>query len=380
MKFKPQYVLFLFVLLLLFGLCAQYIMGPSVVKMESPSPNSRLEMPPSEIIITFNEKIKLAQDSLEVIDHKGLAVTGDKAQISDDQQEIRLDLPSLPDGKYYVNYNVVLLNDEQSVKGSYLFQIDSTLLFTQIGNNKLCLPITYQQETSLLNELKEAAWIIYFIKAIYYGGLSLIVGWVFWWRIVQGYSTELKKKYTAYGMVIQILHLIGLFFMILTQLNITTISDYSSNSLINSNFDLLWYVSLVLSLIGFICLFRNKWFDMIWMSLILLLNGFLFELKSYSLIVFNNSAFLFAISIWAGGLLFTLSFWRKHRLFTHSFIPLFFKTSLWCIVVLFITCLLVTIAYLSNTPVLVNQWLFFLRFKLLAIFAVIITYGIIRSK
>ncbi|MGE7688753.1 hypothetical protein ACQKMI_06050 [Lysinibacillus sp. NPDC097214] len=218
------------------------------------------------------------------------------------------------------------------------------------------------------------------MKAIYYTGLSLIVGWVFWWRIVKEYSTELKKKYIAYGIVIQILHLIGLFFMILTQLNITTISDYTSNSLINSNFDLLWYVSLVLSLIGFVCLFRNKWFDIIWMFLILLLNGFSFELKSSSLLVFNNSAYLFAISIWAGGLLFTLSFWRKHRLFTHTFMPLFSKFSFLCIVVLLITSLFETIAYLSNTPVSLNHWLSFLLFKLLAIFAVIVINGIVRSK
>ncbi|MGE7688752.1 copper resistance protein CopC [Lysinibacillus sp. NPDC097214] len=95
MKVKTKFVLFFFVLLLSV-LCAQYIMGPPIVKMESPSPNSRSEIAPSEIIITFNEKIQLAQNSLEVIDFKGQAVTSNKAQISDDQQEIRLELPSFP--------------------------------------------------------------------------------------------------------------------------------------------------------------------------------------------------------------------------------------------------------------------------------------------
>lgn len=379
-KVRPQFFLFCFVLLLV--LCALFIKGQvhSFVVMESPSPNSRLETSPTEINIIFNEKITRAQVSLKVIDNKGQVVTSNEAQISDDQQEIRLELPSLSDGMYSVNYSVVTFNDGHTVKGSYRFQIDNTLLFNQIGNNNLCLPITNQQETLQLYKLKETEWFIFFMRVIYYVGLSLIVGWIFWWRIAQEYSIELKKKYLTYGIIIQILHLIGLFFMILMELNITTMFDNSSNSLINFTFDLLWYVSLVISLIGFVCLFRNKWFDIIWMFLILLLNGYSFEFKPSNLLVISSSAYLFAISIWAGGLLFILGFRRKHRLFIYSFLPLFYKTLFLCIVTLLITGLFETIAYLSNTPVSLNHWLFFLLFKLLAIIAAIVTKGIIRSK
>ena len=379
MKIRPRFVLFFFVLLLLV-ICVQYIKGHSSVVMEYPAPNSQLETVPTEINITFKEKIKRAQASLEVVDNKGQTVTSNKAQISDDQQKIRLELPTLPDGMYYVHYYVVLFNDGHSVKGSYRFQIDSTLLFKQIGNNNLCIPISYQQETLQLYDLKEKEWFIYLMKVIYYAGLSLIVGWIFWWRIVQGYSTELKKKYISYGIIIQILHLIGLFLMIIMQLNITTIFNNSGNSLINSTFDLMWYVSLVISLIGFVCLFRKKWFDLIWMFLILALNGYSFAFETPSLLIISHSALLFAFSIWAGRLLFILSFWRKHQLFIHSFSSSFSKYSFWCIIVLLITGFFEAIVYLSNTLESLNNWLFYLLCKLLAVIVIIATEKVIRSK
>ena len=110
------------------------------------------------------------------------------------------------------------------------------------------------------------------MRSIYYIGLVLIVGWVFWWRKIQEYSTELKKKYIFWGTMIQMLHLVGLILMILVQLDI--FASYglaiSTDFSLFSGFGLMWLGSLFLSLLGFVLLFRNKWVDLVWILFIVL--------------------------------------------------------------------------------------------------------------
>ena len=401
MKGKQHFVLIFIVFLSFFIIGAPTVFAHSSVAQETPSPNSQLETSPTEIVIVFNDKIERELISLKVFDEKQQEVTRNKAQINDGQLEIRLALPDLVDGVYHVQYHAISSNDGHPVKGSYRFRIATTTPVNQIIDDKdLCIPNDCQQSPHILQDADSAPtqqetppfydrdgteWIVYFMRVIYYIGLLLVVGWIFWWRIVQDYSTELKKKYLAYGMTIQILHLTGLISMILMQLNILTNFglDFSSDFLIDSTFGLMWLLSLVISLIGFACLFRNKWFDLIWIVFILIsksLNGHSFEFEPTSVLVLTNSAHLLAASIWAAGLLFILGFWRKQRLFVYSFIPSFSKYAFWSIVVLSITGLFATISFLSGTPLLLNPWILILLFKLIAVIGVILTGGIIRSK
>ena len=401
MKGKQHFILSFFIILCLFVIGAPTVFGHSIVEQETPSPNSQLETSPTEIVIVFNDKIDRELFSLKVFDEKQLEVTSNKAQINDRQLEIRLALPDLVDGVYHVQYRAISSNDGHPMEGSYSFQIATTTPVNQIIDDKdLCMPnvnlqshhtlqeadsTPTQQETSPFNENGGIEWIVYFMRTIYYVGLLLVVGWIFWWRIVQDYSTELKKKYIAYGMALQILHLTGLISMILMQLNIFTNFglDFSSDFLIGSTFGLMWLLSLFISLIGFACLFRNKWFDLIWIVFILIsksLNGHSFEFEPTSVLVITNSLHLLAASIWAAGLLFIIGFWRKQRLFVYSFIPIFSNYAFWSIVVLSITGLFASISFLSSTPLLLNPWLLILLFKLVAVIGVIVIGGIIRSK
>ena len=43
-------------------------------------------------------------------------------------------------------------------------------------------------EPITLAEANLAEWLIYLMRAIYYIGLLLIIGWVFWWRYIQDYA------------------------------------------------------------------------------------------------------------------------------------------------------------------------------------------------
>lgn len=399
MKGRQYIVLLFLVFLSFFGIGTPTVFGHSFVVQETPSPNSQLETSPAEIVIAFNSKIEKELFSIKVIDEKQQEVTSNKAQLNDRQLEIRLTLPDLVDGVYQVQYRAISSNDGHLVEGSYRFQITTTTPANQIiddkdlgltnvdqQTNKLEADSTpTHQETSLLNERGNFEWIVYLMRTLYYIGLLLVVGWIFWWRIVQDYSIEVKKKYRAYGMAIQILHLTGLISMMLMQLNIFTNFglDFSSNFLTDSTFGLMWLLSLFVSLIGFVFLFRNKCFDLLWIVFILIsksLNGHSFEFEPANVLVITNSIHLFAASIWAAGLLFILVFWRKQRLFVHTFIPNFSKYAFWSIVVLSITGVFATISFLSSTSLSLNAWVLILLFKLIAVLAVIVTGGFIRSK
>ncbi len=112
-----------------------------------------------------------------------------------------------------------------------------------------------------------------------------MIGWVFWWRTIQDYSTELKKKYLFWGIIIQMLHLVGLITMILIQLNIFTSNglSFTPDFPFETTFGLMWLASLFVSLIGFVCLFRNRWFDIGWILVIVVsksLNGHSLEFET----------------------------------------------------------------------------------------------------
>lgn len=43
---------------------------------------------------------------------------------------------------------------------------------------------------------------IYLMRVVYYLGLFLLIGWVFWWDFVYNYLMEFKKKYFFWGIII----------------------------------------------------------------------------------------------------------------------------------------------------------------------------------
>lgn len=203
MKGQQFFVLLFFVFLSFFVIGAPTAFGHSFVIQETPSPNSQLETSPAEIVITFNNKVEKELFSIKVLDEKQQEVTSNKAFINDRQLEIRLTLPDLVDGVYQVQYRAISSNDGHLMEGSYYFQVATTTPANQlIDNENQHTQPTLQavdstathHETSTLNGHGDFEWIIYFMRALFYIGLLLIVGWIFWWRTVQDYSTEVKKS------------------------------------------------------------------------------------------------------------------------------------------------------------------------------------------
>src|SRR3954465_3005890 len=95
----------------------------SFVVKETPAPNSQLETSPKEVIITFGNKVERDLVSIKIIDDKQQEVTSKPAQLSDNQLEIRLELPELSAGTYKVEYYAVSSNDGHPINGSYHFNV-----------------------------------------------------------------------------------------------------------------------------------------------------------------------------------------------------------------------------------------------------------------
>lgn len=398
-KFKQLFIIFLFFTSFLLFMSSDKVLGHSFVVKESPVPNSQLETPPKEVVITFDKKVERELASIKVTNEKQQKVTGNLPRLNDYQKEIALELPELGTGIYKVEYYAVSSNDGHPIRGAYHFNVIDVNPTAQMDRHGTMMEPEPQQPSSEENAMKADAgsdseftladvnlteWLIYMMRAIYYIGLLLIIGWVFWWRYIKDYSTDLKKKYLFWGIVLQMLHLVGLLSMILIQLNIFTDQglSFATDFPFGTNFGLMWLVSLLVSLIGFIVLFRNEWCDLGWVMILLLaksLNGHSLEFEPSSALVLSNSIHLMAASIWASGLTFIIVFWRKQRLYVQSFIPLFSRFALMSMVILSITGFFASIAFLSSFEQLLSGWGIVLLSKVVLVIFVIIIAALIRT-
>lgn len=391
--------LFSFVLTTLFiFLGAQLVWGHAFVIEESPAPNSILEIPPDEVKIKFNSKVE-KDFSIKLIDKNQQEIIPLNSEITMDQKEIKLKLPTLEGGNYLVEYYVVSSNDGHPVQGSFAFKVAQVNPPQQQHTNQETELDTEEMEvTPVENELisKEetiqksskinaSEMFIYVLRAIYYIGLLVLIGWVIGWRIIQTYPDELKKKYLFWGVILQMLHLVGLISIILVQLNIFTTNGLSFAVEFSFEASLVfgWFVSLLLALAGFVFLFRKFWFDYLWIAVIVVfksLNGHSMEFEPSYLLVITNRIHLLAASIWAAGLMFIIIFWRKHKLYIKTFLPMFSKYALYSFIILTVTGTFTTIMFLPSVDYLLTKWGIVLLIKVLLIFLVILIAFRIRKK
>lgn len=392
-------ILFSFVLTTLFiFLGAQLVSGHAFVTEESPAPNSILDIPPDEVKIKFNSKVE-KDFSIKLIDENQQEIIPLNSEITIDQKEIKLKLPTLEGGNYLVEYYVVSSNDGHPVQGSFAFKVAQVNPPQQQHTNQEAELHTGETEgTPSENEIvsKEetiqksskinvSEIFIYVLRAIYYIGLLVLIGWVIGWRMIQTYADELKKKYLFWGVILQMLHLVGLISIILVQLNIFTSNglSFAFEFSFETMFVFGWFGSLLLALVGFTFLFKKVWFDYLWIAVIVVfksLNGHSLEFEPSSLLVVTNSIHLVAASIWAAGLLFIIVFWRKHNLYIKSFLPMFSKYALYSFIILTITGTFTTILFLPSVDYLLTKWGIVLLIKILLIFIVLFIAFTIRSK
>ncbi|MDN4492800.1 copper resistance CopC/CopD family protein [Ureibacillus aquaedulcis] len=367
------------------------------VEEESPVSGSVSEESPSEVSIKFSGKVDKSF-SMKVFDQNNQEIITNSLSISDDRRTISIHIPALPNGHYKVQYYVISSNDGHTIEGSYLFQVKwqhhpsineehikeeaagGAVNKEDSGNGKNTATTQGDNGVIDISELFN-----YSAKAIYYLGLLLIMGWLMIWQVIRSYSIELRKRFLFYGMVFQFLHLIGLVAFLLIQMNTFTANgiSFEFDFPLETNFGKLWIVSLALSLIGFLTLFKNQWLDYLWILLIGIaksLSGHTQEFEPSSLLVGLNSVHIFAGAFWAAGLVFILLFWRKQQLYVKSFLPVFSNGALISAVLLSISGSMISYFYLPGKEALLTDWGVVLLSKIAIVLGVVIMGAIIRKR
>ena len=360
------------------GFSAQTAWGHAYVVEQSPLPNSQYETSPTEIRFKFNSEVE-PNFSLKVLDREHHIVNTHSPNISDDCKEISIQLPRLSDGIYKIEYYIISGNDGHAIEGDYLILVgkNNESLLNQGNENSQA-----EDNWSSSNVLES---IIYALKALYYIGFVLVIGWIFWWNMIQTYSTDVKRKFLLWGIVFQMIHLLGLISVILIQVDIFTSKGlfFTPNFPFNTSFGLFWLVSLVLSLVGFLCLFRNRWVDLIWITILVIcksINGHASTFAFTELSITLNSIHIIAAAIWAGGLSFMVLFWRKHTLYVKEFLPTFSKYALVGFIFLAISGSILSFIYSPSFPFVLNNWGFVLIAKIILVAVVILLALVIRKR
>ncbi|PLT32005.1 copper resistance CopC/CopD family protein [Bacillus sp. V5-8f] len=360
---RPLILLIIMICLFLFP---RHIFAHTVLIEGSPSADSRLEESPNSVTLSFNEKIKKGLFSLKVVNQNQEIISKGNPRLSKDQRKIQIMIPKLYDGAYLVTYKIVSA-DGHPVNGSYVFLVGEAQ-YPQNSDWDQSENITFQLE-------------VYLTRAVYYLSLLGLTGWVFWGLFqTDGHSVQLQKKYRFTVLILQQMQLLSLLILITTQ---WLMASKTADIPINTVFGVSWLISLVLSLLGFIILFRSKWLDSVWVILMLTAKSFNGHAISYGpewvSIPLTFLHLLFA-SIWVGGLLYIIVFWRKHRLHVKEYLSLFSTVAFKGMIILFISGAFTTFFFLPQVNYLwITPWGKLLLAKIILILMVIATAFKIRG-
>lgn len=345
------------------------VFGHSTVTSIEPTPNSKLESAPEEVIITFNSEIDDKNYSLKIVNHEQQEIETPKAVISPNNKTIKLELPLLTEGSYTVTYNIISAKDGHHLQDSFTFIVGNHT--TDIGNE--------EKESKLqINDM-----LIYLFRSIYYFGLLMLIGWIFWHQILP--RPKLPEQFPIWGTIAQMIHLLGFICYILTQMvEITDSGLVFQLNFSNSVFSISVVGTLLLSLIGFFLLFKTKWFDLIWgLSIVLLkgINGHTFEFNPSILFVTANIFHIITAAVWVSGLIYMSVFWKKQKWYVDEFLPYFKKFAITSILLLIVTGTALSFGILPNLDTLFQfDWGKALLVKVFLVILVIFTGGLIQRK
>lgn len=374
----------LFISLLVFTLLLgiPQIAGAHAGLLESvPPANAELDQSPAQIVLTFNERLEDGVFWIKVMDTNKKQVTANKAQINLERTKLTLDLPNLGQGNYLVSYHVIS-SDGHPVDSTYLFAVGQTL-----SNIPTAATGTSEHlHTQGLSTGVQFTDVIHFISRIVYYALMLsFTGWVLWLRfsgikgetartVLQGWTLQLQRGFV-----------VAFIFMMFTHL-FAMVGDGGSEALAmlftRTSIGYVWIVSLVLSFLGFVMLFRSVWLDLLWVVLIWLfksLNGHAAAFEPVNQTVMLDVIHLAASSLWVAGLLMLVVLWKRSRDEAVALFPRVSGVALASLAVLVVSGVMSVFIMLTDVFYVVETlWGKLLLFKSALVLLVIATGSLLR--
>ena len=158
-------LVFMFTFLLIFPFTKGALAHAVLIEADPPL-NSQVMQAPTEIRYVFNERVEKELFYIRLYDAEGEQVTKNQAEISENQRDISLKLPSLKEGTYTVTYHI-LSGDGHPVEQSSILTIGTS--------SKQPSP---WYMNNVINQGHHAG--ISADRMLYYCSLIFLGGWLFW--------------------------------------------------------------------------------------------------------------------------------------------------------------------------------------------------------
>lgn len=346
-----------------------------------PAANAELAQAPESVVLTFNERLEDGIYYIRVLDSNKKQVTTEKAQLNTTRTAVELKLPQLSKGSYLVTYHVISA-DGHPVEGTYLFAVGQSL-----GNQPAdALPsMEHMHSHGLSAQLGFMEIIQYISRIIYYALMLAFTGWVVWLRFYGSRSDSVSTLLQEWGMQLQRGYLLAFLFFMFTHI-FALIGDGGPDAFAviftKTAIGYIWIVSLVLSLLSFILLYRRPWLDLVWVGLIWLtkgLNGHAAAFQPLKQTLLLDFIHLAAAALWVAGLLMLFLLWRRNKEEALRYFPRFSSTALASIVLLVVSGILSVLIFLPDLSyLLVTQWGQLLLAKSALVILVVCTAAFLR--
>ncbi|MDF2960115.1 MAG: ycnJ [Paenibacillus sp.] len=324
-----------------------------------PAANAELKEAPSSIILTFNERLEDGVFYIKVFDSKQKPVTENKAMLNTTRTVVELALPKLAPGSYLVTYHVISA-DGHPVEGTYLFAVGQSLSQQPVD----AVPnIEHLHSHGISKEMGMMDIVNYLSRIFYYITMLLFTGWVIWLRFGQRSLENSRTVLEGWAVQLQRVYLIAFILFMFSHIY-AMVGNGGAEAMAalftSTGIGYIWLVSLGLSLLSFIVLYRNPWIDALWLLLLWLfksLNGHAAAFAPKTQTVLLDMIHMASAALWMGGLLMLLVLWRRSKEDAALFFPRFSAAALASVAMLTVSGIFTVFVFLPDVRYIVEtQW------------------------
>jgi copper transport protein len=377
------YTLLLLVMMLGLGLAPKGVGAHASLLTAVPEVNSKLQVAPQSIRLTFNERLDNGLFYIKVFDQQGDEVANEPAKMAEQQTVVEIPLPKLGEGIYIISYHVISA-DGHPVSGSYPMTIGNPPQPTAAPATNTS-PVLDPHEHGGASSFSISMVIQYLSRGLWYLTMLALTGWIVWLRVPKAGGQPIRKELQFWTQNLQRAHLIAVLLLIFTHIEDLLgnaggdqILSFFLGTSVGNN----WLALVGITIIGFIVLQRYLWLDMLWVAALLAVKSFNGHAITFSpkvATVLLDFIHLGASAIWVGGLVMLAARWNKNEAGTHLFLKSFSNWALAAIIVLTLSGSILVLLFLPNLKYLTySTWGTLLLVKIGVVVLVAIVAGILR--
>lgn len=381
-RYRAPYALVGLLAWLLIGLAVPGRASAHAMLLEAqPSPGAHLDRSPTRISLKFSERLEQGLYHLQVLGEEGRPVSAQPALLSDNRQQLNLDLPEMPDGVFTVTYRI-LSTDGHPISGSYTFAVGDISLMQVDGGG---LSSSHGSSISEAGEMHPASLLLYTIRALYMASMLCLTGWMLWVKLLDTDARDLQSYRMRWLRIQQRCFLLLLSATIAVQFTQTLLIGAGLNlaAILMTVQGVSWLASLSFAMASCLLYRRSAWAGLAGMTLVIMAescNGHAAAIAPGRAIALEG-VHLLAAAVWAGGLLYLVAHYRKFKEHAVAFLPKFSAAALTSLVALVVTGAAVGVLYLPKLEyVTASSWGRLLLLKTGCVLFVMLTGAFLRSR